>query len=87
MLAFRTTLALGYLRAGDPTAAVGVYDKLDIDWAKVRPGWQAVHAAALGQAGQAALARSFVRQIKLRGLKNEERVLIQPYIPSEPSGQ
>jgi tetratricopeptide (TPR) repeat protein len=80
IMAFRTTLALAHLRAGEPAEARKMYEGLDLDWTLLQPGWQAVHAAVVGENGEPNLARSLARQIPLAALKPEERLLIQPWL-------
>lgn len=80
VMAFRTTLALAYLRLDDAASALKLYDGLKMDWKTVRPGWQAVHAAAVGAAGDKQLARTLARQIPQSALKPEEHALIQRFL-------
>ena len=76
MLAYRTTLALAHLRAGDAAAARKVYDGVTINWSTAKPGWHAVYAAVLAASGGQALAHTHAGQIQIARLKPEERVLI-----------
>jgi hypothetical protein len=80
VMAFRTTLALAYLRLDDPSSALKLYDGLKLDWKTLRPGWQAVHAAVVGAAGDKQQAQALARQVPQNGLKPEERALIQPWL-------
>jgi tetratricopeptide (TPR) repeat protein len=75
VLAYRVTLALAHLRLDQAAKARELLD-VDVDWVKVRPGWQAVHAAVRAANGQNDLARALARQIALAKLKPEERELI-----------
>ena len=80
VMAYRTTLALACLRLDDAATARKLYDGLNLDWRKMRPGWQAVHAAVIGASGDTEQARALAKQIPMTGLKPEERALIQPWL-------
>lgn len=80
VLAFRTTLALANLRLNDPVAAKKLYEGVNLDWSQLNAGWQAVHAAVVGESGEPNLARTLARRIPLGRLKPEERQLIQPWL-------
>ncbi len=80
VMAFRTTLALAHLRANEVGEAKGMYEGLNLDWRALKPGWQAVHVAVVGEGGEPHLARTLARQIPLPRLKPEERLLIQPWL-------
>jgi hypothetical protein len=77
-LAYHGTVALGYLRAGDPAAALRQYDRLEFQWAKAPPGAQAIRAAVLLANEELALAQAAAASISLSALKPEERELIAP---------
>ncbi|MGA2053175.1 MAG: hypothetical protein ABSH19_07680 [Opitutales bacterium] len=47
ILSYRITLALGYLQAGQPAAAMNVFAGLPINWSLVSPSWRAVFATVL----------------------------------------
>ncbi|MEA3209337.1 MAG: hypothetical protein QOE70_2394 [Chthoniobacter sp.] len=76
LLAYRTTQALAFLRAGNAAAAGAVYREFQTDWSSAQPGWQAVSAAVLAAEGNLDLARTRARQVPLARLKPEERALI-----------
>jgi hypothetical protein len=86
-LAFRSTLALGYLRTGNPAAALHLYDGIDVGWDTAPPSAQAVHLAALIGNGETAQAKAQAASIPAAVLKPEERALIAPArsLPSERS--
>ena len=76
ILAYRTTLALAYLRSGNASAARKVYGEIETDWSTAKPGWHAVYAAVLAASGEQALAGTHASQIDAARLKPEERALI-----------
>jgi tetratricopeptide (TPR) repeat protein len=53
VLAYRTTLALAYLRTGRLSDAQRLYNGIEVPWPQVPPRSQAVHAAVLTAAGTA----------------------------------
>lgn len=75
--AYRTTLALGYLRKNQPTEALTAYDQANINWSTALPGWQAVRAAVLAANGRDQEARSLALSINWDRLKPQERDLIR----------
>ena len=75
--AYRTTLALAYLRKNQPEKALAAYPQTGIDWSSALPGWQAVHAAVLAANGQMEQARKLAASIPWERLKPEERDLIR----------
>ncbi|MEA3212779.1 MAG: hypothetical protein QOE70_5836 [Chthoniobacter sp.] len=77
-LAYHSTVALGYLRAGDPAAALRQYDRLSFAWEKAPPGAQAIRAAVLLANEEPAPAQAAAASIVLSALKPEERELIAP---------
>jgi tetratricopeptide (TPR) repeat protein len=79
-LAYRTTLALAHLRLREPDEAERLYRGVNLDWAAVLPGWQAVRVAMLGANGKTNLARVAAQRIPLSQLKPEERALIEPFL-------
>ena len=58
LLAHRTTLALAYLRAGNPSAAAQLYKGVNIQWKSAPPGWRAGYAAVLAANAQMATANT-----------------------------
>jgi len=75
--AYRTTLALAYLRTNQAPEALAVYETMNLNWSTALPGWQAVRAAVLAANGQEAEARSLALSINWDRLKPEERDLIR----------
>ena len=75
--AYRTTLALAYLRKNQPKEALAAYDQAEINWSNALPGWQAVRAAVLAANGRDAEARTLALSIHWDRLKPEERDLIR----------
>lgn len=75
-LAFRTTLALAYLRT-KPQAAAAVYRGLKVEWSKVPPAWKAIHAASIAASGSLEEARKVVLGIPTSLLRKEELALIR----------
>lgn len=84
VLGYRTTAALGYLRGGNPAAALLLYSGVEVDWDAVLPGWRAVHAAVLAANGRRTEANLEAARIPLPRLLPEERLLIQPLLQSAP---
>jgi len=74
--AYRTTLALAYLRKKQPTEALAAYDQAEINWSTALPGWKAVRAAVLAANGRDAEARSLALSINWDRLKPQERDLV-----------
>ena len=79
-LAYRTTLALAHLRHQETNEAAALYAGINLDWAGVLPGWQAVRVAVLAASGRSNLARIAAQRIPLPQLKPEERALVQPHL-------
>jgi len=75
--AYRTTLALAYLRTNQPDKALGAYDRMKIDWSAALPGWQAVRAAVLAANGRGEEARKLAAAVNWDRLKPQERDLIR----------
>ena len=74
--AYRTTLALGYLRKNQPAEALSAYDQVEINWSTALPGWQAVRAAVLAANGREEEARQLALSINWDRLKPQERDLV-----------
>ena len=74
--AYRTTLALGYLRKNQPAEALAAYDQVEIPWSTALPGWQAVRAAVLAANGREEEARQLALAINWDRLKPQERDLV-----------
>ena len=79
-LAYRTTLALAYLRTNHPKSAQALYDNLEIDWKTAPPGWRAVYAAVLAANGDTKSARQLANQLPRQQLKVEESALMEPWL-------
>lgn len=75
--AYRTTVALAYLRKKQAKEALGAYEGLEINWSTALPGWQAVRAATLAANEQNDAARKLAEEINWDRLKPEERDLIR----------
>ena len=75
--AYRTTLAIAYLRKKQPKEALEAYNGMEMDWSTALPGWQAVRAAVLGANDQTDAARHLAGEINWDRLKPEERDLIR----------
>jgi predicted Zn-dependent protease len=75
-IAYRSTVALSYLRSNDPTAALQQYDGVEIPWEKASPSAQAVRAAVLHANRELTLARTAAATIPQNSLKPEERELV-----------
>jgi len=78
-LAYRVTLALGYLRKHDPGSAIAQFKGPEpIDWKRTLPGWRAVYAAALLEADRKEEAQNVLKTIPRDRLSPQERELIEP---------
>jgi tetratricopeptide (TPR) repeat protein len=77
--AFRITLALAHLRAGDAASALAQLDALPLDWAQVLPAWQAVRVAALGAGGREEEARRLASALDLKRFRPAEQELVWPW--------
>ena len=75
--AYRTTLALAYLRKNESQKALAAYDETKIDWSAALPGWQAVRAAVLAANGREEEARRLAASINWDRLKPQERDLVR----------
>jgi tetratricopeptide (TPR) repeat protein len=75
--AYRTTLALAYLRKNESAKALAAYDETKIDWSAALPGWQAVRAAVLAANGREEEARRLAASINWDRLKPQERDLVR----------
>lgn len=75
--AYRTTLALAYLRKNQPREALAVYEGTSVNWSTALPGWQAVRAAVLDANQQNEPARAVAQEANWDRLKPEERDLIR----------
>ncbi len=76
-VAYRTTLALAFLRKNQPQDALRAYDGVPINWSTALPGWQAVWAAVLNANGNSDEARRIAALTDWNRLKPEERDLIR----------
>ncbi len=76
MFAFRTTLALAYLRNRKFREAAADYAHTRPNWRTALPSWKAVYAAVLESNGNWIDAKRFAQAISLDRLKPEERKLI-----------
>jgi predicted Zn-dependent protease len=81
VLAYRTTLALWYLRKNDAAGAVAVYEGLQIDWSTAPPSAKLIYAVVLGANGKKDQAAAFVHTLNRSQLRAEERALLDAYLP------
>jgi len=82
-IAYKVTLALAHHRLGNARKALEVLEQLPIQWEQALPGWQAVCLSVLASNGLRDKASELLRHIVLGKLKAEERLLIQPWIPTQ----
>lgn len=75
-LSFRTTLALGRLRLGNPEAALEVYEGAVFQWGDAQPGWQAVYVAVRRANQDAEAVRALAGTVPVGRLKPEEEALL-----------
>jgi tetratricopeptide (TPR) repeat protein len=79
MLSYRITLALGYLRANQPAAALNVFENLPINWSVVNPSWRAIFSAVLRANGDEKDAQTLKDMVPADQLLPEElEILNQP---------
>ena len=78
LLAFRTTMALYELRAGQPNAAAKLYEGWQIDWATAPDRFKAVRVAILNATGHADDAQALRASIDPKKLRPEEAALLSP---------
>jgi tetratricopeptide (TPR) repeat protein len=76
-LPHRTTLALAWLRSGQPVSALQVYDGLNIDWETASAPSEAVYAAVLNANGHPDEARRIAAETPRDQLRPEETELLQ----------
>jgi len=77
VIAFRTTLALAWLRSGKPKEALDVYRGLEIDWLSAPASFRAIAAAVSWANGQKAEARKMAGTFRVEDLKIEEQTLVR----------
>jgi len=81
ILAYRTTLALGYLRKNDAAGADRVYEGLQIDWSTAPTSAKLIYAVVLGANGKKDQAAAFVHTLNRSQLRAEEWALMDFYLP------
>jgi Tfp pilus assembly protein PilF len=84
-LAYRVTVALGYLRQHDTASALAQFKGPEpIDWRKTPPAWRAVYAAALLASDHNEEAQDILKTIPRERLNEQERELIEPADEAKP---
>ncbi|QIF02914.1 hypothetical protein [Roseimicrobium sp. ORNL1] len=87
VLAYRTSLALAQLQAGQFKDAEKTYEGITLDWTKISPGWRAVRSAVLAANGQKDQAATIVQGLDQSTLRDGERKLLERFaVPITPSG-
>ncbi len=81
MLAYRSTLALAYLRQSDFSGARKVYEGQQIDWQAAPGSWKMVYAVVLAANGNQVGAQKFALTINRSQLTPEERILLSTWLP------
>ena len=79
ILAYRTTLALGYLRKNDPAGAGKVYDGLQIDWTTASTSAKLIYVVVLDANGKKDQAAAFIQTLDRSQLRAEESALLDSY--------
>ena len=80
-LAHRVTLALAYLRLGEPTKALPLFEGMNPKlWEKTSDAMQAVHVAVQAAVGNNDLAKILAKGIDLSALLPEEIDLVKAYL-------
>lgn len=77
MIAYRTTLALAWLRLEKPELALEVYRGLEVDWQHAPAHFRAVFAATLWQNGKKEEAKQMAKTIRISDLRPEEKELVR----------
>ncbi len=77
VLAYRSTAALGELRAGDATAAAKLYDGWQIDWATAQDRFKVIRVAVLEAVGKKEDAQTLRESIDEKHLRPEEAKLLE----------
>jgi predicted Zn-dependent protease len=80
ILAYRSTLALAYLRKNDPADAAKVYQGLQIDWSSAPASWKLIYAVVLAANGDKAKAQGFISGITRDQVRPEESALMNAYL-------
>jgi Tfp pilus assembly protein PilF len=81
ILAYRTTLALGYLRKNDSAGAAKVYEGLQIDWTTAPQSAKLIYALVLAANGKKDQAAAFAHTLNRPQLRAEESALWDFYLP------
>ena len=76
MVGFRSTLALAYLRKGDPKKAWSTMDVENIDWEGQDDSSRAIYAVTAYRVGMISLAREIAEQIDMNSILAPEQVLL-----------
>jgi hypothetical protein len=63
-LSFRVTAALAKLHEEQPAEALALLERDSVPWDRVRPGWQAIYAAALKANGRKEEAQVIAARLK-----------------------
>jgi tetratricopeptide (TPR) repeat protein len=77
---YRVSLALGELRALNPTAALALLEQEPIEWDQVDDRQRAVYVAILGANEQREAARKIARTVNLAVLRAPERDWVRPWL-------
>jgi hypothetical protein len=84
-LAYRVTVALGYLRLHNPALALEQFNaSVPINWKQTLPAWRAVYAATLLETDRQDEAQKIVATIPRDQLNPEERALIEGNAETKP---
>ncbi len=76
MVGFRSTLALAYLRKGDPKKAWSTLDLESIDWEGQDDSSRTIYAVSAYRVGMISLARDIAEQIDLKSILAPEQDLL-----------
>ena len=83
MLAYRSTLALGYVRRNDSSDAEKLYNGLAFDWETTPDSWKLIRVIVWAADGQPGLARAYADKIDRFHLRPEEQALFNLYLPDQ----
>src|SRR6266404_1242659 len=84
-LAYRVTLALGYLRQHNAATALAQFNgPVPIDWKQTTPGWRAVYVAALLGTDRTDEAKKIIATIPRDRLNPQEQALIDGNTVTKP---
>jgi hypothetical protein len=77
---WRSNIALGRMRQGDTTGALGFFEQDMPDWNRLMPRERVIYVALLGATQQREVARRYARQLNPSLLNSQEKELVAPWL-------